>query len=482
MTARVTIQFRSGELSSIQSGDQIVSAGEEKPEEEREYTVEEIIQQCKRFRIVSVGPAGVGKSSLINCVFKCNDAKVSDWKKGEAKIGDEITSEINPHFVLHDSKGFEPGNLDTFEIVEKFVIEKSAQNLKLSERLHAVWLCIRTPTHGARVIEAGTEKFLELANERKIPVVVVFTQYDRLTRGYQDKPEGFDAEASAQRDFDVSVESLRSTAKKLKIEMPKYVNVFVRPKEEHNIIELIELTRQTVQERLRGDAWVVWAMAQRASLPLKVEACVSKGMNYYWLARGGSVPGLSNLLLSQCLQQVHRDIVACWNFRDGATVLNSDEFKHLMVYLVQDIKNKDGPKSSPADIGNLSNFVTLCTAASATLAPPAAVLGLTYLFLKWLSNATLDNNPEVRRVMIAYTVDMILILEELFKFTLVPTSDGIVTWKLLQEAFEAHHRTTAQNSVHTDIATRVEQTWRLDTNQDIVLEGVRDLLQQHRVV
>lgn len=188
-----------------------------------------------------------------------------------------------------------------------------------------------------------------------------------------------------------------------------------------------------------------------------------------------------------------------------------------MVYLVQDMKYKDGPKScvySVIIVCGVLNHVQLscrhresfelCDSLHRRLSDPSAAgsrSGTDIFIFKMVVERYIGQqvsnlhvrlgiaqfsaqfcSPEVRRVMIAYTVDMILIFEELFKFTLVPTSDGIVTWKLLQEAFEAHHRTTAQNSVHTDIATRVEQTWRLDTNRDIVLEGVRDLLQQHRVV
>ena len=43
--------------------------------------------------------------------------------------------------------------------------------------------------------------------------------------------------------------------------------------------------------------------------------------------------------------------------------------------------------------------MTLITAASAPIAPPVAILGLTYLFVKWLSDSVLDNayvSPEVR--------------------------------------------------------------------------------------
>jgi hypothetical protein len=34
------------------------------------------------------------------------------------------------------------------------------------------------------------------------------------------------------------------------------------------------MTKEIVQERLKGDAWIIWAVAQRASVPLKVEACI----------------------------------------------------------------------------------------------------------------------------------------------------------------------------------------------------------------
>jgi len=46
---------------------------------------------------------------------------------------------------------------------------------------------------------------------------------------------------------------------------------------------------------------------------------------------------------------------------------------------------------SPPNVGILSEFVSLVTAASAPIAPPVAILGLAYIFVKWLSNAFLEN-------------------------------------------------------------------------------------------
>ena len=65
--------------------------------------------------------------------------EVSHREPGKADIYDEISSKENSRFVLHDSKGYEPGDGTNFEIVHKFVLEKCDVNRALKERLHAVW-------------------------------------------------------------------------------------------------------------------------------------------------------------------------------------------------------------------------------------------------------------------------------------------------------------------------------------------------------
>ena len=46
---------------------------------------------------------------------------------------------------------------------------------------------------------------------------------------------------------------------------------------------------------------------------------------------------------------------------------------------------------SPPTIVVISQFVTLVTAASAPIAPPVAILGLTFVFVQWLSTAVVEN-------------------------------------------------------------------------------------------
>jgi len=63
---------------------------------------------------------------------------VSDRARGVCDIKKEITSPQNLLFIVHDSKGFEPGDISNLETVEKFLQERG-QDAELKERVHAIW-------------------------------------------------------------------------------------------------------------------------------------------------------------------------------------------------------------------------------------------------------------------------------------------------------------------------------------------------------
>ena len=95
----------------------------------------------------------------------------------------------------------------------------------------------------------------------------------------------------ARQAFGICVQSLQRTMEHLNIPMPHYVKVsgmfvlfsdlsdldrsLVRRGFKEDVSALVEVTRDIVKERLKGDAWIMWAIAQRASLPVKIEACIT---------------------------------------------------------------------------------------------------------------------------------------------------------------------------------------------------------------
>lgn len=138
--------------------------------------------------------------------------------------------------------------------------------------------------------------------------------------------------------------------------------------------------------------------------------------------------------------------------------------------------------------------MTLVTAASAPIAPPVAILGLTYVFVHWLSTAYLDNvyvslpicvtcqyllmmaRPEVQRLLIAYTVDLISVLRELFDITLKPDLVLTTTWTELQDAFEAYERSSSCRRIHDSICSTTPQGELLTV--DGLSKKIRELLEE----
>jgi len=231
-----------------------------------------------------VGKSGVGKSSLINHAFSVELASVSHQEHGVCDINAEIISPQNPRFVLHDSQGFEPSEIANLEKVKKF-IQTRGENVVLKERVHAIWLCIQTPFAGGRVFETGDEEFLKFALEQKVPVVVVFTKFDKLVSRMEEYLSDEEMDKSEEEitkicldkaDHEFQKECV-GPLKRLNSEL-QYAKVSVKSAFRSDLSHLIDLT----QTQIEGDVWVVSAMAQRASAQAKIDSSIKVGMKQYW--------------------------------------------------------------------------------------------------------------------------------------------------------------------------------------------------------
>jgi len=429
-----------------------------------ERTLDEIIKEVERFRILVVGRAGVGKSSLINRVFGSEVAPVEDQEVGDADIEREFVSKENKLFVLHDSKGFEPGDLESFNTVRKFV-EGRSQKPFLKDRIHGIWHCVEATPAGGRVFETGDERLLEFAHEKGVPLVLVFTQYDRLVKTKEIQLQGRKSIKNtdlprriveeANKAFKTCLESLNL---KSGTPMPTYAKVSVRPGYEEDISYLSEVTGDVAQARVEGDAWVLWAMAQRASLPVKIKACITKGISYYTQAFASSLPLFGRRILRDCLDNVHNDIIACWNFKDEGKVLNSPEFQERMFFLVDDVQTERSAKTPNVD--EASKYLTFVKNASPALVPFAGNIGVAVMSAQWLTMSLGENFSEARRLLITYIVDLVNVLIELFNLTLRVDLILTTTWTELREAFEAYQGSSSCQSIHDSI--RSKRRWIIE--------------------
>ncbi|KAG2126191.1 hypothetical protein BD769DRAFT_1668628 [Suillus cothurnatus] len=389
-------------------------------------TTFEVFRKCPRFRILVIGKTGVGKSSLINQAFGVEKTIASHDKPGEAGIDDEFISPENDRFVLHDSKGFEPGDEHNLEIVRDFIDRR--RNMSTPEhQLHAVWLCFEIPRAGGRLLETGTEEFLALKNNGTlgdIPVIVVLTKYDMLI----DRMERTLDDTSLNR---LSDEAIKERIKKNaeaelwdtcigpleKFAGPDIPHAMISTREDYKetLIRLIQITENCVGLHSTPEAAVMTSIAQRVHPGLKIKASIEVGKRRYWKALASSTT-FKNCKTWDCLHVLHTDIINVWNFYDPHHYLHSQEFRELIVKMVD--KLEVGPTANPTKtitiglsmVGTIAGIVSALAGPAAPIVVPiaaSAVLAVWVHDVYQISHAVLQH-------FMSYIIHLTLVLQTLY--------------------------------------------------------------------
>ncbi|OAX37671.1 hypothetical protein K503DRAFT_219392 [Rhizopogon vinicolor AM-OR11-026] len=432
-------------------------------------TTDKIFEICPRFRILVIGKTGVGKSSLINHAFGV-DTLASDEKRGESKIETEFISEQNDKFVLHDSNGFEPGERDNLEIVQRF-IQQRRQKEALKDRLHAVWLCFEISRAGGRLLETGTEEFLKSKRDGKlgdIPVVVVLTKYDKFIdhagrtldystlKGLSDDAVKKLIKQRAEAERDVFIERVQKDAGS---NIP-YATVSTKDDHKQTIAHLIEVTEERVRQHVASVASVMAGVAQRVDPKLNIRTSIEVGKKKYWKALA-SAAAFKGKTVQACLEVLHTDIIRVWNFRDPHHYLESKEFKVMVVDLVDklDVGSIANPNRNMAvGLSTVGAIAGIISALSGPAAPIVVPIMASMVFAKWVYD-TYQLSRVLLHHFIAYIVDLTLILQTLY---LISESQEL-TRRAIKLAVRAYDDSTIRNDVHVQIQ---KDDWNLPLRDD----------------
>lgn len=148
--------------------------------------INEKLKSLKKLNIV-VGKSGVGKSTLINSLFRD--------KIAETGLGRPITTEIRKiekkdyPMAIYDTPGFELSEGQQAKVKEEIIelIHKGLATGDINNAIHCIWYCINVG--GNRTFDQTEINWLKELIEKnkvtKVPIIVVLTQACPKTKGKQ---------------------------------------------------------------------------------------------------------------------------------------------------------------------------------------------------------------------------------------------------------------------------------------------------------
>ncbi|KAI9456398.1 hypothetical protein BJY52DRAFT_1187916 [Lactarius psammicola] len=468
-------------------------------------TVREILPDGFRFRILVLGKSQSGKSSLINAVFNVDMAVAPGSQHGNADINVGFSPSNNRYLVVHEYIGFGSGDAQSLQTIRDFISYRTDANRSVSKRLHAIWICV--PMSDA--IEKGLgEGVNEILGMKKVPVLIVFTKFDLLvsrvqfdmTHGDIQTHEQPRAKARAMYE-DLCSSLFRKTPK----DAPAVI--FSEKRAYRDLIgELTSTTHGFIkadaynstgrptssQVQLPGPqitpALLAWSIAQRVNHDIIIQAsiehvlsssfskiitssrspglgevvsniCPGSNTEYiptsslayvgYWRGLGSS-QDFTDQALESCVKVIHEDIINVWNFDDRERYLLNRDFTARMSHIV----------------GHL--------AGSPTISPDSYSNGIAMPMAQWM-NAPYQNNHKNIRCIMAYIVDLTVILHGLF------VSTRSVSATRVQSAVEDYAKNSPKSQIHNDIRSFVAQTPFTYQNRDTIMERIIDLIKQNCV-
>ncbi|KAF7328476.1 GTP-binding protein [Mycena venus] len=247
--------------------------------------------KCGHFRILVIGRANAGKTTLLKRVCGSADGpeifdpkgkkiKLTTFEGSAARglhdIENQLIFKNNPQFIFHDSRGFESGSIDETKKVKDFIATRARSNT-LSEHLHAIWYCFLTDTN--RPLLKAEEDFFNLDVTRKVPLIAIFTKFDGLiTKAFnQLRNSGASwveaRKLQAQRAQEMLDTEFIGRLKLMTFPPSTYVQLDDMRKETSSCIELIEKTANAITDDILR---LLFVSVQQNNIDLCIELALDK--------------------------------------------------------------------------------------------------------------------------------------------------------------------------------------------------------------
>lgn len=153
--------------------------------------IKEAIDESGKVNIIVAGKTGVGKSTLINAVFR-GDLAATGAGAPVTRTTQEITKPGHP-VTIFDTKGLELKDYETIiGDLEEIISERSAHHDE-TKHIHVAWLCIHED--GRRVEQAEID-LCKMFQKQRIPVIVVITK-SRSDKGFREEVKSLIPSATA---------------------------------------------------------------------------------------------------------------------------------------------------------------------------------------------------------------------------------------------------------------------------------------------
>ena len=154
-----------------------------------EINTEQIAQQCvnvissrmknlKKLNIIVTGKSGVGKSTLINSLFRENLLETGVGRPVTLKIR-KIEKEKYP-LVIYDTPGFELSKEQQNSVKDEIIkiINDGIESRDINKAIHCVWYCINVG--GNRTFDSSEiewlKNFTENNKKTQVPIIIILTQ------------------------------------------------------------------------------------------------------------------------------------------------------------------------------------------------------------------------------------------------------------------------------------------------------------------